>query len=921
MSSEAATHDIAQRLLSLATEEVLREKPVTEHTLSQFLQVAELGYKISQELDLQDPLEGINRDQILNWVTAQVTITQETATVMTDRSHQAWLYQNRDEIDWAYWTDYRNLLAANASFGPQVIQRLDEVTDEILDLIPYPRKSGAWDSRGLVMGNVQSGKTANYLGLICKAADAGYRVIIILTGMHNDLRSQTQKRVDEGFVGKDTQHGFLDAPEYGVGRIRSRSQMPVTFTSQLQNGDFSRSSAQSVGVPLESDQVKIFVVKKHTTVLKTLADWLKSAAAGSGDDPKIDQVPLLLIDDEADQASVNTARTWDPSDEDHEPSKINSRIRTILDLFNQSAYVGYTATPFANIFIPPGGDDGPHGEDLFPRNFILALEPPSNHIGPEVLFGLAAEEGEPGSDGLPLTRVVADIEHWIKPKHKKDYVPDEQLPGSLVEAIDSFILSCATRLHRMDDRPHHNSMLVHVTRFVDVQERIENYVRNHLTELRRSLETDNSAAPEVIERLRHLWNRDFVPTSSRIVESPTHPDGEVHGFEEIRPYLRRATSRIQVKRISGSSKDSLDYYVSEGTGRSFIAIGGDKLSRGLTLEGLTVSYYARPSRMYDTLMQMGRWFGYRPGYLDLCRLYTTSEIADWYRAIARAVTELTEEFREMAEAGGTPEDFGLRVRHHPDLMITNRTKLRTGVRCQVTFSMGRGEVTTFNPADRHKDFEDAEKLIQELQDTYNNPSRPDPRQKGDYAWRNVSPDPVVGYLRRLGSRKAYSASKSVEPRYLAEYIEKVNRSGGLTDWTVLVKSIQSTDQRRSPAGIDTGLATRTNQTRTPDGDPSGSTYSIKSLIGSSDEAFDLTEEEMAAAQKAAGDKTVTGRRIRRFRPRERGLLIIYFLAGDPPPEEDDTPYTAFCISFPDDGDEAGGQTVYYYVNSTWQDYE
>ena len=318
MSSEAATHDIAQRLLSLATEEVLREKPVTEHTLSQFLQVAELGYKISQELDLQDPLEGINRDQILNWVTAQVTITQETATVMTDRSHQAWLYQNRDEIDWAYWTDYRNLLAANASFGPQVIQRLDEVTDEILDLIPYPRKSGAWDSRGLVMGNVQSGKTANYLGLICKAADAGYRVIIILTGMHNDLRSQTQKRVDEGFVGKDTQHGFLDAPEYGVGRIRSRSQMPVTFTSQLQNGDFSRSSAQSVGVPLESDQVKIFVVKKHTTVLKTLADWLKSAAAGSGDDPKIDQVPLLLIDDEADQASVNTARTWDPSDEDHD---------------------------------------------------------------------------------------------------------------------------------------------------------------------------------------------------------------------------------------------------------------------------------------------------------------------------------------------------------------------------------------------------------------------------------------------------------------------------------------------------------------------------------------------------------------------------------------------------------------------------
>ena len=919
MTSESAAHEIAKNLLSLISGQQAQGHTTTAESIRALLQAAEITYNISHGLPPAESLDGLDRDGICRWVESQITVSQEEAKRLVDSSHQPWLFQRRADIEWRYWKDYQKILERD--LAPAAAHRLDETTDEILDLIPNPLRKDQWDTRGLVMGSVQSGKTANYLGLICKAADAGYRVVIILTGMHNDLRSQTQQRLDEGFVGRDTRNGFVQAPLCGVG-LWQTAQMPVTFTSRMQNGDFSTATAQSVGVPLDSDQVKVFVVKKHSTVLRQLIEWLKTAAPNPDTYDRIPGIPLLLIDDEADQASVNTSDTWDPDDDDHKPSMINERIRTILRLFDQSAYVGYTATPFANIFIPTGGESGPLGEDLFPRNFIVALEAPSDHVGPETLFGLSTQDDGEESDGLPLTRVVEDSDKWIPPKHKADHPIKRGPPNSLIEAIDSFILVCAARLLRMGDRTHHNSMLVHVTRFIKVQEQVGEQIKNHLKALVTSLEADNGDEPEVLDRLRDLWDRDFIPTSSHIAESSVHGGGTIHQFHEVAPHIYRAASRIETKLLNGNSKDSLDYVDSEGVGRSFIAIGGDKLSRGLTLEGLAVSYYARPSRMYDTLMQMGRWFGYRPGYLDLCRLYTTSQISEWYRAIALAVNELTGEFREMAAEGGTPADFGLRVRHHPDLMVTNRTKLRTGALRQVTFSRGRAEVTTFEPSDRTSDFKDAELLVTELLEGHGPPDRPDRNEKGDFSWNGVAPEPVVSYLRRLGLRDAYSRSKSVEPKYLADYIEKVSQDGGLREWTILVKSKRDPDTSSKIADLDIGLAFRSNQIKTPKGASSGEYYSIKSLIGSADEAFDLTEDERADARSQIGDdRLLTGRHIRRHRPRTRGLLILYFLEGDPALGKlIQNPYTAFCMSFPDDG-VAGGKTVYYYVNSVWQETE
>ena len=149
-------------------------------------------------------------------------------------------------------------------------------------------------------------------------------------------------------------------------------------------------------------------------------------------------------------------------------------------------------------------------------------------------------------------------------------------------------------------------------------------------------------------------------------------------WEEVSSQLPDVVSDIQVRMINGTAKDALDYSEYEGAGLKVIAIGGDKLARGLTLEGLCVSYFLRASRMYDTLMQMGRWFGYRPGYLDLCRLYTTPDLSEWFGHIADAAEELREEFDIMAATGATPREYGLKVQSHPVLMVNLKAKDEVG---------------------------------------------------------------------------------------------------------------------------------------------------------------------------------------------------------------------------------------------------
>ena len=328
-------------------------------------------------------------------------------------------------------------------------------------------------------------------------------------------------------------------------------------------------------------------------------------------DRPIPDVPTLVIDDEADFASVNTRPTGSGGDED--PTVINGRIRELLNAFEKRAYIGYTATPFANIFIHPDQDSAGYGRDLFPRDFLVNLPVPSNHVGPTKLFGLPEDpDDEAPVAALPLVRVVADHQDHIPNVHKSDRVVRE-LPASLREAMRAFILTCAARAARGDGEQH-NSMLIHVTRFVDVQSQVAELVGFELSDLQNRIRYGDGESPtSIVEELRGMWLGDFEP-SSRDVRR-LYPDlmgGCQEGPLGSRPFSSG--------RILPEDSDQGDQRCGQGClgllgpseGMSAIAIGGDKLSRGLTLEGLSVSYYLRASRMYDTLLQMGRWFGYRP---------------------------------------------------------------------------------------------------------------------------------------------------------------------------------------------------------------------------------------------------------------------------------------------------------------------
>ncbi|MEQ1673192.1 MAG: Z1 domain-containing protein, partial [Hyphomicrobium sp.] len=357
-------------------------------------------------------------------------------------------------------------------------------------------------------------------------------------------------------------------------------------------------------------------------------------------------------------------------DEEHDPTQINMLIRQILRKFAKSTYVGYTATPFANIYIHDRGETKTEGPDLFPRSFIINLPAPSNYDGPVRIFGLEASDDERAVQPLPLVRVLDEYaEHtetpWLPQGHKNGHRPhfggEDQLPPSMIEAMRAFILVCATRRARGQMNAH-NSMLVHVTRFTSVQNMVRKQVETELSSIKRRIRYDSAASGGELAELEKLWKSDFEPTSATFRAFAPERDFKSVTWKEVLAHVPDAVEIVQVKTINGKASDILDYDTHKSVGLNVIAIGGDKLARGLTLEGLSVSYFLRASRMYDTLMQMGRWFGYRPGYLDLCRLYMTKELRDWFCHITEASEELRREFDHMALLNQTPKDYGLKVR-------------------------------------------------------------------------------------------------------------------------------------------------------------------------------------------------------------------------------------------------------------------
>lgn len=506
---------------------------------------------------------------------------------------QPWLrdFKAERKSTWDFWVRYKQYLSEQKGFAPLVIQKLDEMSDRILDNLFNPQSTNITiDKKGLVVGQVQSGKTANYTGLICKAADAGFNFIVVLAGILNNLRSQTQSRIDEGFLGFDTQYerayNINNTTKIGVGLIPGfDSAIANSYTTSLDSGDFNSRAANTAGFNFNAPQPIILVVKKNAAVLKRLNTWLKAQAGGH----KIANKSLLLIDDEADNASINTKK-----DKDLDPTAINKGIRTLIGQFNRSAYVGYTATPFANIFIAQDESD------LFPRDFIINLPAPTNYIGPEKVFGTSMDVEEE-EDLLPIVVPISDYSTFIPEGHKKnDPKPTfADIPESLKTAIKSFILTCAIRLARGQENKH-NSMLIHVSRYQLWQNEIKELVAQQFSYYKQEIEAND---PSVLREFQDLLEHDYTETTNKIKNSTLSGINhclQVHQWKDIKPLLFKVVQKIEVKSINGSSGDVVDYQLNSKNGVSVIAIGGDKLSRGLTLEGLSISYFLRASNLNNS---------------------------------------------------------------------------------------------------------------------------------------------------------------------------------------------------------------------------------------------------------------------------------------------------------------------------------
>lgn len=841
-----------------------------------------------------------------------------------DDDHVPWLSHRRAEIGWRYWKRFQRLLEEEENWSPATVDRLNELTDAVLERLEDPRRPGPWDRRGMVVGHVQSGKTANYTGLICKAADAGYKLIVVLAGIHSSLRSQTQVRLDEGFLGYDSRQARDSGPRkvIGVGNLDPSCPPVDTVTTSLETGDFNKAFARQFNIN-PGGRPLLFVVKKNASVLRNLMDWVRWAAPHRDEDgrPIVTDLPLLVIDDEADYASVDTRAI--PVDEDgkpdpdHDPTAINGLIRRLLRAFRQSAYVGYTATPFANIFIHEAAATREHGPDLFPRSFIINLPAPSSYVGPVRVFGLDAdpEAGIEAAEGLPIIRKVEDYEEWMPDGHKKDHTPGE-IPETLAEAIRAFVLVCAARLARGQENAH-NSMLVHVTRFTAVQEKVTELVRKEVRSLTQRLQWGDGNAPRKLTgELRALWERDFVPTTRAVGD----PDLPVVPWAEVEAQLHTAASRIEVRAVNGTAKDVLDYVDNRTHGLNVIAVGGDKLSRGLTLEGLSVSYYLRASRMYDTLMQMGRWFGYRPGYADLCRLYTTDELVGWYSHITKASEELRNLFDCMAWSGGRPIDFGLRVKSHADgLVITGAVKMRHSFEVQLSFAGDISESVVFSrdATTVRNNYDAAERFLAGL-------GKGEPLGKGGKrVWTGVSPASIAdGFLAGLIGAPIVNKAR---PELLRAYIRRLVEAGSLSDWTVALLSTPG-GTPHNLAGHKIGLVKRSHHPLITEVDE---WFRIRRLVSPSDEMIGLdaedVEEALRRTQEAwkkdpgrSGRQTPpedpSGLMLRSVRPASNGLLLIYPL--DTAETKTEIPLIGFAISFP--GSLPDEKVAYRVNNVYWQ---
>jgi hypothetical protein len=767
---------------------------------------------------------------------------------LTKEGFKTWLDNEREEdINWDYSNRYfEHLLKSGRS--KKVVKETEDSSYSILSKMADPKSTKSIYNKGLVVGAVQSGKTGNFNAVINRAIDSGYEIVIVLAGIMEDLRSQTQQRIEKDIIGE----GKIDSGEptgtKGVGKIRRfgvRGDDKVIQVKSLtsENKDFSK-AVEELDHTLNDKYV--LVCKKNVSVLKNLIIWLHNSLEEGKEKHNI---PLLIIDDEADNASLNNMG----SKGRNYASKTNGHIRAILELFHVKSYLGYTATPFANVLqdrneYPENDWEIKYkfkGEDfekqlkrvdnIFPDDFIELLNPPSNYVGAKQIFETITPIDNQTDDNEKIPLVAPAVDDYIENFPSRLYENDDgeiigienirsrgewderygyegyldfdtysnyrretwaprkddtfpkELPESLKTAVKCFIIALTIRETRIPEMVNselyqpHNTMLVHISRFTFWQNTTKKLIDEYVNEIISRINNDKPyKSTSIYAEFKKLWYGNYG--FAHIVENiksylPKGYEDEFISplvFDSLVPVFIDAVKGIEVKAINSFTKDSLEY--SRNSSKKIIAIGGNRLSRGFTLEGLTINYFIRVTNYSDALLQMGRWFGYRPGYLDCCKIFTTQDSLDKFNSTTLCIEELETEFIKMEEQGKTPENFVLRVKKHPGtLKITRPSILKNTKEVKWSFQ-DQLVMTTQLKVDK--------KNITDIWSNFKNNIAPkfNKRSGEDIIKYSANAQEVIDILKNQPNN-----FNDKNPEYLSRFIELCNKEGYLTNWTIALK--------------------------------------------------------------------------------------------------------------------------------------
>lgn len=808
-------------------------------------------------IDLGHPLDQVMSnplipDSLRLWVAEQLNEeanrTFEPARVLSAaRDRQDWL-ATIDRTAWYYWPTLRNYLLGVKGWPKDTVLSLDDASDRILREL-QPPSTESFDIRGLVLGYVQSGKTANFTALIAKAADAGYRLVVVFSGIDNGLRRQTQIRLNRELTG-------YPANPPGCVRMPPVGQQWHQFTTDDLNGDFHPGRVNHAA--LQGSQPVLLVVKKNGPVLRRLKAWFIAAPS----DVRA-KLPTLFVDDEADQASVDsrgsyqTQEDFDVDNPDYEPpAVINGLIRELVLMFSRRAYVAYTATPFANILIPHNTYDGTAGSDLYPKDFFIDLPKPRGYFGTEEFFGRFDPMEGDQIEGLDVLRIVS-------PEDVISFVQNNELTASLDDALYSFVLGGAARALR-GKASSPCTMLVHTSQRITDQAQAKRLVEQRFREFKDEWRYDRNRG--IRARFQRLWEQDFLPTTRGIPGLPEH------SFSLLEPFVGPFFEAVVVREINSDKGEVLDY--EREPELKAIAVGGNRLSRGLTLEGLLVSYFARRSPQYDTLLQMARWYGYRGGYEDLTRIYTTRELAGWFADLALVEYRLRKDMQVYEQNPELkPVDLGMRILQHPAMQVTGPLKRRFAGSTVVSQSYSEQLEQTFKFP-----LQDEEALAvlceqnrittTEFLGSLGQSAR---KEKFGPIWLDVSAADVVGFLSRF---QVHPLVNSLAPELIAAWIERQNMNGELVNWTVLVRG---RDEESKALGAATwmppgeGKVWNLGRTRIK------GTNSLGVITTSGDEAFGLSGQELSEMERklSSGEEKDRNRAARLSRSSKCGLLLLY----------------------------------------------